>query len=198
MYTSSDSKKMRRTREKIRKAFLTLYAEKSLTQINIKLLTEAAGINRGTFYLHYFDLDDLVTSIENEQLEAIANYTMNFRFINFLKGDTLIQFFVPVLRYIASNSQLFKILLSSHSRPRFRESLHIWMRHNLMRRFQSVILTANDKDRTKKELIIEYIVSANFGIIIHWIQSDTHLSPEELTDLISHISLKGPFQIIQD
>ena len=55
-----------RTREAIRSAFTDMICEMDYEQITIKELTERAGINRKTFYLHYDSLDDLLGEMQNE------------------------------------------------------------------------------------------------------------------------------------
>ena len=55
-----------RTREAIRRAFTDMICEMDYEQITIKELTERAGINRKTFYLHYNSLDDLLGEMQNE------------------------------------------------------------------------------------------------------------------------------------
>jgi AcrR family transcriptional regulator len=55
-----------RTREAIRRAFIDMICEMDYEQITIKELTERAGINRKTFYLHYDSLDDLLGEMQNE------------------------------------------------------------------------------------------------------------------------------------
>ena len=54
----------------IRRAFTQLLRVKPVQSISIKELCEAAGINRGTFYLHYRDVNDLLTGIEQELREG--------------------------------------------------------------------------------------------------------------------------------
>jgi AcrR family transcriptional regulator len=186
------------TRQKIRMAFLALYARKPLDQISIKELAYAAGINRGTFYLHYLDLDDLVNTIENDHLEALAGLMQKFPQLQFSARapDALTDFFTPVLGYIASNGEDFRILLSPHSRPNFRQALQSYMHGNLLRRFQASPAGPHAPEQLAQEYILEYIVSANLGLITRWIQSDPALPAEEVTRLLSHISLRGPFQLM--
>lgn len=50
--------------EKIIKAFMTLYEVKNIEKISIKSITDLAGLNRGTFYLHFLDIYDLLEKIE--------------------------------------------------------------------------------------------------------------------------------------
>ncbi|BCZ46902.1 transcriptional regulator [Clostridium gelidum] len=199
MNTNIDSTKMHRTRQKIIKAFLDLYAKKQLEQIYIKSLTESAGINRGTFYLHYMDLEDLVTSIENEQLDALAKLDKEVNYFYYSRKDNeFAQYFKPIFNYIVENKKLFKILMSPHSHPNFRESFQRAMRNNFTQRFHSVLMTAKGKELLKKEYIIESVINGNLAMIIHWIQSDINLSPEELADLISYTVLKSPLDIIEN
>ena len=55
-----------RTRDAIRRAFTDMICEMDYEQITIKELTERAGVNRKTFYLHYDSLDDLLGEMQNE------------------------------------------------------------------------------------------------------------------------------------
>ena len=55
-----------RTREAIRSAFTDMICEMDYEQITIKELTERAGVNRKTFYLHFDSLDDLLGEMQNE------------------------------------------------------------------------------------------------------------------------------------
>ena len=52
-----------KTRKKLRQAFLDLLKTRQLMDMNIKDLTNQAGVTRGTFYLHYRDKDTFVETI---------------------------------------------------------------------------------------------------------------------------------------
>ena len=58
------------TKDKLRSAFWTLYSSKPIDKITIKEITDLAGYNRGTFYLYYKDVYDILASIEAELLQA--------------------------------------------------------------------------------------------------------------------------------
>lgn len=63
--------RVKRTKNSIINAFLQLRAKKPLERISVKELSELAGINKATFYLHYRDIYDLSESLENELFERI-------------------------------------------------------------------------------------------------------------------------------
>ncbi len=71
MRERSKDLRVRRTIASIRKSFFELVIERDYNDISITDLTERAGINRKTFYLHYAGLEDLVREIEEEVIEEI-------------------------------------------------------------------------------------------------------------------------------
>lgn len=70
-------RRITRTREAIRSAFIDMICEMEYEQITIKELAERAGVNRKTFYLHYDSLDDLLSELQGE---------MSLRFLERIKG----------------------------------------------------------------------------------------------------------------
>ncbi|MGN0569775.1 MAG: TetR/AcrR family transcriptional regulator, partial [Candidatus Fimenecus sp.] len=65
MPVNDNDSRVKRTKKLIRKGLAELAKEKSINKITVKELTDLIEINRGTFYLHYKDIYDLVESIEN-------------------------------------------------------------------------------------------------------------------------------------
>ena len=59
------------TKTCLRDAFWQLYSEKPIEKITIKEITELAGYNRGTFYLYYKDVYDILSQIEQDILDNI-------------------------------------------------------------------------------------------------------------------------------
>ena len=72
--------RVRRTKRLLRQGLTELLKEKSIKKITVRELSERVDINRGTFYLHYKDIYDLVDQIEQElfaEYESIlSNYTI--------------------------------------------------------------------------------------------------------------------------
>ena len=73
MRERSKDLRVRRTLTAVRKAFNELVLTRNYNEISITDLTDKAGINRKTFYLHYSSLDDLVEEIEEEMSKEILN-----------------------------------------------------------------------------------------------------------------------------
>ena len=59
-------RRIRRTKAILSRSLIQLMEEKEIRDISVKELTDLADINRGTFYLHYNDIYDLLAQMEDE------------------------------------------------------------------------------------------------------------------------------------
>ena len=58
-----------RTQQLLKEALLELATEKPIHTISVKELTNKAGLNRGTFYLHYQTMNEFCEQLKEEVLE---------------------------------------------------------------------------------------------------------------------------------
>jgi AcrR family transcriptional regulator len=86
--------------------------EKDLKDISVSELAERADINRGTFYLHYRDTQDVFSRIEDELVEEFSRYIVKYK-----NHSALLR--APVLgdlfRYVTSNGDVCRALLRSRN-----------------------------------------------------------------------------------
>ena len=68
--------RVKMTRLLLRRGLISLLEEKRLGEISVTELCRLSGINRGTFYAHFQDINDLHRSIEEEVFEEIQR-TLN-------------------------------------------------------------------------------------------------------------------------
>lgn len=60
------------TKARIKRALIELIDEKGLDALTVSDIARRAGINRGTFYLHYVDKFDLLEQLENEAIQGLS------------------------------------------------------------------------------------------------------------------------------
>ena len=58
--SGNENRSVRNTKRKLKEALMTLMQTKPVNAISVKELTELADVNRGTFYLHYSDIYDML------------------------------------------------------------------------------------------------------------------------------------------
>ena len=66
-----EDRRVRRTKKLLTQALTQLLQEKQAKEITVKELTELADMNRGTFYLYYKDIFDMLEKIEDSLFEAL-------------------------------------------------------------------------------------------------------------------------------
>ena len=74
-----EDRRVRRTKQLIKQSLIELMHEKSFKEITVTDITKRADLNRGTFYLHYVDIYDLLSKIEDETLQAIEEMLLDYR-----------------------------------------------------------------------------------------------------------------------
>lgn len=183
MRERSKDLRVRRTINSIRKAFFELVLEKNYNEISITELTERAGINRKTFYLHFSSLDDFVTEIEeeiiNDILEHIGKNAEEFDLSGCIKNFYL---------YLESCNEVQQKLLCDDHYSFFYESVTEGV-------LRSASFTKFFQRTDYPSIVRSYTISITF-IYRDWLKSGRELPFEVLTEQASKIIEHGYSGII--
>ncbi len=68
-----EDRRVRYTKQIIKESFLELLKKSSFAKITVTQLCRLAEINRGTFYLHYYDMDDVLDDVLNDMLSNTSS-----------------------------------------------------------------------------------------------------------------------------
>ena len=174
------TRKKRKTNSKnaIRSALSRLLLEQSLESLTISQLTKEAGINRGTFYLHYVDKQDMFNQLKSELLgelgELFATSTVNRA--NFLAS----------LQYIQDNYDFIYALMQMD----YQEF------HFLMKNFTLQLLddTPHAKDHLVNKFQVPYkyaveIFAATIeAVITTWLSTGAKEEPIEIATVVLSVT----------
>ena len=178
------NRKTKYTQMVLKDSLMELMRQKSITQITIKELCENADINRTTFYAHYTDQYQLLTSIEDETLSWVKETIAGF------SGKTEKQDFIrdieKVFAYLIENKNHIQVLMSEQGDIAFQK--------NLLRVIyeQCGIWLTNDMstDLSKSELYFVFLVNGSVGIIQHWLKTGLKETASEMSAIIYNMSFK--------
>lgn len=183
-----ESNRVAETKQKIKRAFLSLYKEKRIEKISIKEITDKAGVNRGTFYAYYLDIYDLLEQIEKEVIDALKIELQ------------------PVISALLSGAKLNADVLPIRFFQRNKEVLDLFFGEkadaNLIRRLKKLaqgiaistlhLKVEDDSDEGKKlQYVLEYISAGQIALITHWFKNDMELTMPELGLLVEEVNTKG-------
>lgn len=168
------------TKEDIKEALIQLLSEEKFENISISKLCKRAGINRGTFYLHYEDKYQMIDSLKSDIVSQLSSYSL-FEAENAYPKKLMIAKF-HILR---ANELLINALTRSHYID-FREAIREFM--------TSIILSDKQETATQhfleenfqipQKYALEIFLSSVEGVISLWIASGAQEEPEEITDMI--------------
>ena len=117
MPINDNDTRVKRTKKLIRQGLAELSRTKSLSKITVKELTDLVEINRGTFYLHYKDIADLVESIETNLYNDLGE------FINSVTPKAVIKKPIDVLeqyaKFCEENKEAFVMFMGVHGDAEF-------------------------------------------------------------------------------
>ena len=180
-------RRVKRTRHLLLHALTTLMSEKSIKDITVKELCEAADVNRGTFYLHYKDILDMLEKTEQELLQQFSLVFQNCQPQSC--PDFPYPLFLELFEIIDQNSYLCYVLLSPNGDISFLNKI----RHLFQQQY-----TDEDhmEDRTAFQLpnsdyFESFIISGCAGLIESWLAHGKKESPSEMAVLISKLISTG-------
>ena len=124
---SKNNRSVRRTKAALSRAFLELASVKPVRSITVAELVEASDVSRGTFYVHYHDIYDLVDTIGDELVEEMERRLEGVRACGTPGATGMAGHDFPRLtemcRFVAEESRAFKVLLGIEGNERFRQRL---------------------------------------------------------------------------
>lgn len=187
-----ESKKVAETKKQIKQAFFDLYATKKIEHISIKEITDNAHLNRGTFYVYYRDIYDLLERTEDEIIEELVIMIQGV--IPPLLRDADLSPFLPPVDFYQRNKKILQILLGPTGDPHFVHKIKGIVKNTVYEIFKREQIAP----AKNMEYVIEYIASAQIGIISYWmVEEDMALPVEELGEMVKEIILHGPIEYLK-
>ena len=186
MGTENMDRRVRKTKKQLRECLTRLLKEKKVQDITVRELTDMADLNRGTFYLHYRDVFDLLEKTENELLDEFNQLMYRHKASEI--NDKLDEIFMEIFHLVQENAALVEILLGENGDLNFVNRLKLLVREKCLQDWMELFRSANS---AFFEAYYSFIVSGCVGLVQYWLQSGMKESPEELARLAEHIITQG-------
>ncbi|MBQ9265992.1 MAG: TetR/AcrR family transcriptional regulator C-terminal domain-containing protein [Bacilli bacterium] len=174
------------TKLMIRKSYAELLKEKGDKKITVKDLCEKADINRGTFYSHYKDVDDLQNQLVNQFTSLLEETFVEFLSTVDIENLTTKDFIKGLLKSIYTNKDLCEILIySGNNQSLIKEILD--MAKNLVNNFYTKLF----KDKSIEEINFWYnfVAGGAMFVIFEWINTGFKKSIDEFSNELNEIIL---------
>ncbi|MFQ3839789.1 TetR/AcrR family transcriptional regulator C-terminal domain-containing protein [Staphylococcus pseudoxylosus] len=193
-----EDRRVRKTKNAIKQAFIKLLAEKELERITIQDITTLADVNRGTFYLHYEDKYILLSDIEDEILAGLADETGTYKlgmqdstledFAKIFSEKILKNIILHIQKDIDFYLVIFKLDRKSHLEEKISELMYTNIAKNLGNK-QNISGIPIDYFHS-------YVSGAAISFIKHWVQDNNRMEPDMVADYLFKIIFNGPLRLI--
>ena len=185
-------RRVKKTKRQLRLALMELMSEKAQKHISVRELAERADINRGTFYIHYKDVSDLLQHLEDEMADRLSEmcrcHASNTEISSY-------PFLTDLYRFVLDNADLCRVLLGPNGDIAYRQRICCILRDDFLYGFLSRFYP---DDRQKLEHFCAFIVSGNLNLALTWLNDGAKETPEEMAQLAGQIIMHGVGALKED
>lgn len=174
-----------RSRRLICDALLELLEEKPLEKITVTDIAKRADLNRGTFYLHYDNVNDVVSELQNTLIEQMKRYFSNLKIS--LNADNIMILTVECLKYVYDQDHINYLPLLFNQQLNFADKV--------CKSFQEFLLAAKDVPRdegNQKELIVRA------SLLVHGVIGVFNAAKNGILDMSSEQLFRSVDRIVTD
>ena len=169
------------TKRLIREAMLTMLKTRSIQDITVRELCDAAGVNRTTFYNHYDGVYEVLGEIEENFLLQLTDEG------GFTHGQLdLPQHIERLCEKLRQNKDTALLLLTNNADPNFSAKLMklqacgpVWSE------------TASSYSPAEYELLSQFISGGAYAMVCHWLESGCSQTPKQVAALMTKVIQNG-------
>lgn len=160
-------RRLNKTKALLKETLTDLLEEKDLRSITVKEITERANINRGTFYLHYLDIYDMIEKLEDEIINNLLEIIETNNPINM--DNYYLPVFIKIVEYFYQDKRFCKALLGKNGDINFIEKMKKTMCNYTMKNYKTI---AKNHDPIFLQYLTAFIVSGGIGAFQEWFNDD--------------------------
>ena len=173
--------KTAQTKQSMIDAFWVIAKKRGLNNVTISEITKYADLNRGTFYVYFSDMNDLLAQAENEIIEDLRSKVWSV--LEDKKFADIQAVSVKMIEVFGEYDDNLFLLLGKDGDPQFL---------NLVRKEAATIFNAlmiQKEENPYQDYIIAYVTSAMTGLLQFWHETGKELSLAELSELAHGMTL---------
>ncbi|MBP3719724.1 MAG: TetR/AcrR family transcriptional regulator C-terminal domain-containing protein [Clostridia bacterium] len=185
MLPKKEDRRVRRTKKLLTQALTRLLQEKQISEITVRELTDLADMNRGTFYLYYRDIFDMLEKIEDSMFEALDDI------VSLHQNDDVSRQAKPILldlfRFIEENQEICSVLLSPHGDMNFLHRLNQVVREKCLQLWPN---KEEEKD-SSFEYHYSFVVYGCVGVFRAWLNGKCQEPAEKMAEMADAMIRRG-------
>lgn len=190
-YEKSGIQKFNIEQKKISSTYLTLLIEAD-NKFTVTDVVNAAGINRGTFYLHFKNLDDVAQYIENELASNFKELEIDFRMADI---DHLPEVMIGRLNEILSKDiDYYRLIITATGNGNLMEKIKNSILKSISNNFKIMKYVTNYENF---KMVVQYVVGGVVNVYTDWFKGNINCKLDDLKHFLPTLIRQGIKGIIK-
>ncbi len=191
MIIDKNDRRIRRTRQLLHQALISLILEKPYHTISVQDILDRADVGRSTFYSHFQDKDDLFRYGFERMLDALSQHMD-------AQEEKTDSYFFPSLalfQHVQENQQVFKALVGG-------QGIELLLKHgqNALSLRIEQHLERHISEGKEAEIplpVLSYFLSGSLITLLKWwLDNRLIYTPERMDEIYRKLALPGVFQAL--
>lgn len=180
-----EDRRVRRTKKLLSQGLIELMQHKQVKDITVRELADLVDVNRGTFYLYYRDIFDMLERLEEELFEQLNAVILAH------KGEPVLTHARPMLtdlfRIVAENKEICSVLLGDNGDIKFLQKLS----NVIQEKLRTDWLNGYVENETEFEYRYAFGALGFIGLLRTWLHRDCAESADDMAALADSLIRQG-------
>ncbi len=172
---STVDRRILRSQEAIKRAFIGLMSEKKFDHITIQDIADRENVNRRTVYLHYMDKFDLLDNLIEEHIKELREMCESASETDDL--DESVSWF----EYFESNYSFFSAMIASKGAPFFRSRFLEFVIEDIKGGWN---ITEGKFRGLSEDVILQFFGTAYVGAVEWWFKNEMPYPPHVMEEQV--------------
>ena len=181
-----EDRRVRRTKKLLTQALTELLQKKQVNEITVKEQTDLADMNRGTFYMYYRDIFDMLEKIEDELFQKLDVIAQSHE-----HGDPTQQvkpILLDLFRFIEENQEMCRVLLSPNGDMNFLHRLYEAIRERGLEIWKDQMGSLGEKEFDYR---YSFVIFGCAGMIRAWVNRSCQETDMQMAELADRMIRRG-------
>ncbi|WP_218103959.1 TetR/AcrR family transcriptional regulator [Thermogemmatispora onikobensis] len=188
--------RVRRTQMMLRKALIALIEERGFEAVTVGDIAERAMVNRTTFYLHYQDKYDLVTSIFKEAIDELSqSLGIPQEGPGRVDPEQPPQTWVKLFEHFAEHARMYRALLGQRGSPWFVAQMCEYIADLVHKRLEAS-RQPFQRYRMPSAIAIAAVSNAFIGMVTWWLEGELQYTPRQMASWFLRFALYGYYHAL--
>ncbi len=183
-------RRIQRTRQLLQDALLALILEKGYAAITIQDILDRANLGRSTFYAHYRDKEDLLTSEFEHFREMFEEYDAQPAIDKRKPRAAMPPPSLAFFRHAGENHELYKAIVGKQGGEVVQKYLYQYVSDLMKEHLNRQIGLARNLT-VPREVLVHYFVSSFLALLTWWLDHDMPYSAERMEEIFETLTLPG-------